>query len=76
MDSIPHAGIPMYLCAIKGSDIPNKWMDAMTKMRRKCTVTLEAYVLPDDDPRVYKADGSYSQRFGMNEVISCISGTQ
>jgi site-specific DNA-cytosine methylase len=54
---IPHTRTRVYLCAvnIKGSDIPNKWVDAMTKMRRKCTATLEDYMLPDDDPRVYKA---------------------
>jgi site-specific DNA-cytosine methylase len=54
---IPHTRTRGYLCAVnvKGSDISNKWIDAVTKMRRKCTTTLEAYMLPDDDPRVYKA---------------------
>lgn len=54
---IPHTRTRGYLCAVnvKGSDIPNKWIDANVKMVRPSTATLESYLLPDDDPRVFKA---------------------
>ena len=54
---IPHTRTRGYLCAIniQDSKIPNKWISAVKEMERKCTTTLEAFMLPDDDPRVYKA---------------------
>lgn len=54
---IPHTRQRGYLFALNqaGSDIPNKWIDAVKLMKRNSTATFEAFMLPDDDPRVYKA---------------------
>ncbi|KAI5815799.1 hypothetical protein BZA77DRAFT_315136 [Pyronema omphalodes] len=53
---IPHTRQRGYLFAlnVKNSSIPNKWIDAVKKMKRPSTATLEAFMLADDDPRVYK----------------------
>lgn len=54
---IPHTRTRGYMFAVdaQGLGIPNKWIDAVKKMERRCTTTLEEFMLPDDDPRVYKA---------------------
>lgn len=36
------------------SDIPNRWIDAMKTLRRPATCTLEAFLLPSDDPRIHQ----------------------
>ncbi|KAI5788500.1 hypothetical protein EDC01DRAFT_169203 [Geopyxis carbonaria] len=54
---IPHTRQRGYIMATPNekSDIPAKWLDAVRKMKRPSTTTFEAFMLPDDDPRVYKA---------------------
>ncbi|KAG0123556.1 hypothetical protein HOY82DRAFT_495139 [Tuber indicum] len=45
-----------YLFAVDkaGSGIPNRWIDAMKSLRRPATCTLEAFLLPSDDPRIHQ----------------------
>lgn len=54
---MPHTRMRGYLCAFDNvrSDMPNKWLDFAFKMKRYYTSTFEAFMLPDDDPRVHKA---------------------
>lgn len=54
---IPHTRTRGYLFALNNrqSDGPNRWVDAMSKMKRNSSTTFEAFMLPDDDPRVFKA---------------------
>ncbi|KAL7269920.1 hypothetical protein RUND412_007381 [Rhizina undulata] len=54
---IPHTRQRGYLFALnmKNSNIPNKWIDAMKKMERPCSTTIDSFLLPSDDPRIYQA---------------------
>ncbi|TGZ83578.1 hypothetical protein EX30DRAFT_327192 [Ascodesmis nigricans] len=58
---IPHTRQRGYLCAFDtqkpgvASDLPNKWLHFAMSMQRTYTSTFEAFMLPDDDPRVHKA---------------------
>lgn len=53
---IPQTRCRGYLFAIdqKGSLIPNQWIDAMRKLRRPASCTLEAFLLQSDDPRIHQ----------------------
>lgn len=54
---IPHTRTRGYLIAIneKKSRIPDKWLDLVSKMKRPASSTLDAFLLPSDDPRVSQA---------------------
>ena len=54
---IPHTRTRGYLIAIneKKSRIPDKWLDLVGKMKRPASSTLDAFLLPSDDPRVSQA---------------------
>lgn len=54
---IPHTRTRGYLIAIneKKSKIPNKWLELVNKMKRPASSTLDAFLLPSDDPRVSQA---------------------
>lgn len=53
---IPQTRQRGYLFAVnkKDSTIPNKWIDIMRQLRRPSSCTLEAFLLPSDDPRVHQ----------------------
>ena len=54
---IPHTRMRGYLIAVneKKSRIPDKWLDLVGKMKRPSSSTLDAFLLPSDDPRVSQA---------------------
>lgn len=54
---IPHTRTRGYLIAVneKKSRIPGKWLDLVGKMKRPASSTLDAFLLPSDDPRVSQA---------------------
>lgn len=54
---IPHTRTRVYLLAVnmKNSDIPEKWLRMVTEMRRPASSTLDAFLLPSDDPRIHQA---------------------
>lgn len=54
---IPHTRTRGYLVAIdkKRSDIPDQWLAMMPQMRRPASSTLDAFLLPSDDPRIHQA---------------------
>ena len=37
------------------SDLPNKWADYMNKLKRNASSSLDAFLLPSDDPRIHQA---------------------
>ena len=54
---IPHTRTRGYLIAVneKKSRIPDKWLDLVGKLKRPASSTLDAFLLPSDDPRVSQA---------------------
>jgi site-specific DNA-cytosine methylase len=55
---IPHTRTRGYLIAVdeKKSDIPDQWLDlVLNKLRRQASSTLDAFLLPSDDPRIHQA---------------------
>jgi site-specific DNA-cytosine methylase len=54
---IPHTRTRGYLIAVneKKSKIPNKWLELVGKMKRPASSTLDAFLLPSDDPRISQA---------------------
>lgn len=55
---IPHTRTRVYLIAInkQGSSIPKKWKEwIVSKLKRPASSTLDAFLLPSDDPRIYQA---------------------
>jgi site-specific DNA-cytosine methylase len=54
---IPHTRTRGYLIAIneKKSKLPGKWLELVGKMKRPASSTLDAFLLPSDDPRVSQA---------------------
>ncbi|KAI0701486.1 hypothetical protein BC835DRAFT_1303658 [Cytidiella melzeri] len=54
---IPHTRTRVYLLAVnmKNSDLPEKWLNMVTKLRRPASSTLDAFLLPSDDPRIHQA---------------------
>jgi site-specific DNA-cytosine methylase len=59
---IPHTRQRGYLVAIKvdkkkskdGSDLPSKWKEKVTALKRPASATLDDFMLPNDDPRVLR----------------------
>ena len=54
---IPHTRTRVYLLAVnqKRSDFPDAWKDRLQKLRRPASSTLDAFLLPTDDPRIHQA---------------------
>ncbi|THG95090.1 hypothetical protein EW026_g6497 [Hermanssonia centrifuga] len=54
---IPHTRTRVYLLAVdsKRSALPKQWMDMIKKMQRPASSTLDAFLLPSDDPRIHQA---------------------
>ncbi|KAF8637647.1 hypothetical protein AX17_002715 [Amanita inopinata Kibby_2008] len=55
---IPHTRTRVYLVAVnqKHSSIPEHWKElVITKLKRPASSTLDAFLLPSDDPRIYQA---------------------
>ncbi|KAG5191768.1 S-adenosyl-L-methionine-dependent methyltransferase [Tribonema minus] len=54
---IPHTRTRGYLLATLDSDktIPLQWQDLVRRLERPSSSTLEAFLLPNDDPRVHSA---------------------
>lgn len=55
---IPHTRTRVYLVAVnkKNSSIPEEWKDLITsKLKRPASSTLDAFLLPSDDPRIHHA---------------------
>ncbi|RPA73956.1 hypothetical protein BJ508DRAFT_333534 [Ascobolus immersus RN42] len=53
---IPHTRQRGYMIAVStsGSSIPGKWSHLVKLMARPATSTLDAFLLPSDDPRIHK----------------------
>lgn len=53
---IPHTRVRGYMIAVnkKGSSIPAKWMQLTKALARPASSTLDAFLLPSDDPRIHK----------------------
>jgi site-specific DNA-cytosine methylase len=55
---IPHTRTRVYLVAVnkKNSTMPDEWKDwVMSKLKRQASSTLDAFLLPSDDPRIHHA---------------------
>jgi site-specific DNA-cytosine methylase len=54
---IPHTRMRGYLVAVdnRHSDIPDQWLDLVPKLKRPASSTLDAFLLPSDDPRIHQA---------------------
>ncbi|KAI8799644.1 hypothetical protein BJ742DRAFT_128160 [Cladochytrium replicatum] len=54
---IPHTRQRGYLVAVPKSfkDVPDQWVDMVNEMKRFASCTLEAFLLPSDDPRIVEA---------------------
>ncbi|EIW79421.1 hypothetical protein CONPUDRAFT_107802 [Coniophora puteana RWD-64-598 SS2] len=55
---IPHTRTRVYLLAVDSSNenLPQKWKDYVTaKLKRHASSTLDAFLLPSDDPRIHQA---------------------
>lgn len=53
---IPHTRTRVYLVAIdkKNSDMPTEWKDlVLNRLKRPASSTLDAFLLPSDDPRIH-----------------------
>jgi site-specific DNA-cytosine methylase len=54
---IPHTRTRGYLIAVdrRKSTIPEQWVKRMAEMRREASVSLDAFLLESDDPRIHRA---------------------
>lgn len=54
---IPHTRTRVYLLAVdrKESSIPEQWVNKVKAMHRPASSTLDAFLLPSDDPRIHQA---------------------
>jgi site-specific DNA-cytosine methylase len=54
---VPHTRTRGYMMAVnaQSSSIPTKWVDRMSSMKRDASCTLDAFLLPSDDPRIHQA---------------------
>ncbi|KAI0773312.1 hypothetical protein BD413DRAFT_541087 [Trametes elegans] len=54
---IPHTRTRVYLLAVdqKRSSMPDAWKNMIQKLRRPASSTLDAFLLPTDDPRIHQA---------------------
>ncbi|KDR80696.1 hypothetical protein GALMADRAFT_241095 [Galerina marginata CBS 339.88] len=84
---IPHTRTRVYLVAVnkKGSSIPTKWKEwVVSKLKRPASSTLDAFLLPSDDPRIHQARqklvqesfGALDRRTGRTDWGRCESRHQ
>ncbi|KAF8967596.1 hypothetical protein BDZ97DRAFT_1903203 [Flammula alnicola] len=84
---IPHTRTRVYLVAVnkKGSGIPKTWKEWVTsKLKRPASSTLDAFLLPSDDPRIHQARqklvqesyGALDRRTGRTDWGRCESRHQ
>ena len=54
---IPHTRTRGYLLAVdkKRSDMPTQWLQMVNEMKRPASSSLDAFLLPTDDPRIHQA---------------------
>ncbi|KZT67381.1 hypothetical protein DAEQUDRAFT_812927 [Daedalea quercina L-15889] len=54
---IPHTRTRVYLLAVnqRNSSLPDKWKSWINKLKRPASSTLDAFLLPSDDPRIHQA---------------------
>ncbi|KAI0317160.1 hypothetical protein OF83DRAFT_1059143 [Amylostereum chailletii] len=54
---IPHTRTRGYMMAVdrSSSKAPKQWMEKMAAMKRDASVSLDAFLLPSDDPRIHQA---------------------
>ncbi|KAH8091667.1 hypothetical protein BXZ70DRAFT_952767 [Cristinia sonorae] len=60
---IPHTRTRGYLLAVdkKGSDAPAEWVRMINNLRRPASSTLDAFLLPTDDPRIHQSREKLAQ---------------
>ncbi|KIJ55585.1 hypothetical protein M422DRAFT_240196 [Sphaerobolus stellatus SS14] len=60
---IPHTRTRVYLLAVdkKRSDIPGDWTKMMKSLYRPASSSLDAFLLPSDDPRIHQAREKFVQ---------------
>lgn len=70
---IPHTRTRVYLLAVnqKRSSMPDSWKNLLNKMKRPASSTLDAFLLPSDDPRIHQARQKLA-----NEAFSTVGGTR
>ena len=83
---IPHTRTRVYLMAVdaKKSDMPEDWKDLLKQLYRPASSTLDAFLLPTDDPRIHQAReklvqesfGALDRRTGRTDWGRCESRHQ
>jgi len=83
---VPHTRTRVYLMAVdqKKSDLPEDWKDLIKKLYRPASSTLDAFLLPTDDPRIHQAReklvqesfGGLDRRTGRTDWGRCESRHQ
>ncbi|GJJ11419.1 hypothetical protein Clacol_005652 [Clathrus columnatus] len=83
---IPHTRTRVYLMAVdkKKSDLPGEWKELLKQFYRPASSTLDAFLLPTDDSRIYQAReklvqesfGSVDRRTGRTDWGRCESRHQ
>ncbi|KAF8574267.1 hypothetical protein K439DRAFT_1665489 [Ramaria rubella] len=83
---IPHTRTRVYLMAVdkKNSDMPEDWKDLLKQLYRPASSTLDAFLLPTDDPRIHQAReklvqesfGALDRRTGRTDWGRCESRHQ
>lgn len=78
---IPHTRTRVYLVAVdtKNAKIAKDWVDVVKGLYRPASCTFEAFLLPDDDPRIHQAReklvqggyGSNDRRAGRTDWGRC-----
>ncbi|KAI0629383.1 hypothetical protein C8Q77DRAFT_1161547 [Trametes polyzona] len=64
---IPHTRTRVYLLAVdqKRSSLPDAWKSMIQKLRRPASSTLDAFLLPTDDPRIHQARQKLASEAGV-----------
>ena len=54
---IPHTRTRVYLLAVnkRSSSLPSQWVSKLKQIQRPASSTLDAFLLPSDDPRIHQA---------------------
>lgn len=83
---IPHTRTRVYLLAVnqKHSQLPETWKDMVGKMQRPASTTLDQWLLPSDDHRIYQSRqklvresyGALDRRTGRTDWGRCESRHQ
>lgn len=83
---IPHTRTRVYLIAVdkQKSKLPNQWLQKVKDLKRPASSTLDAFLLPSDDPRIHEsrqklvreAGGIDERRTGRTDWARCESRHQ